>query len=208
MTGRPRSDQGAPDPAFKGAESPPRPEHRRERAPEVADAALVARAQAGDEKAFALLVDRYGPMVLSLAYSSTLSRMDAEDLAQETFLVAWRGLSRFRGDAAFSTWLYGLARSRCADRARRAGARPRLAVRADTETIQVASGDPARRKTALAILAAAGRLPMPQRQAVLMRDMQGLSYDEIATLQDVPVGTVRSRIAGARRWIADEVGEV
>jgi RNA polymerase sigma-70 factor, ECF subfamily len=150
---------------------------------------------------------RYGPMVLSLAYASTLSWMDAEDLAQETFLVAWLGLARFRGDAAFSTWLYGLARSRCTDRARRAGARPKLAQHTDTDAIQVASGDPAGRKTALAILSAAGRLPMPQRQAVLMRDVQGLSYDEIAALQDVPVGTVRSRIAAARSRLADEVGE-
>jgi RNA polymerase sigma-70 factor, ECF subfamily len=146
-------------------------------------------------------------MVLSLAYASTLSRMDAEDVAQETFLVAWRGLARFRGDAAFSTWLYGLARSRCADKARRAGVRPRLAAHAEADAIQVAPGDLAGRKTALAILAAAGRLAMPQRQAVLMRDVQGLSYDEIAAVQDVPVGTVRSRIAAARRSIADEVGE-
>jgi DNA-directed RNA polymerase specialized sigma24 family protein len=64
-----------------------------------------------------------------------------------------------------------------------------------------------RPKTALAILSAAGRLPMPQRQAVLMRDVQGLSYDEIAALQDVPVGTVRSRIAAARSRLANEVGE-
>jgi RNA polymerase sigma-70 factor (ECF subfamily) len=146
-------------------------------------------------------------MVLSLAYASTLSRMDAEDVAQETFLVAWRGLARFRGDAAFSTWLYGLARSRCADKARRAGARPQLAAHAEADAIQAAPGDAAGRKTALAILAAAGRLATPQRQAVLMRDVQGLSYDEIAEVQDVPVGTVRSRIAAARRSIADEVGE-
>ena len=82
-----------------------------------------------------------------------------------------------------------------------------LAAHAEADAIQVAPGDPAGRKTALAILAAAGRLAMPQRQAVLMRDVQGLSYDEIAAVQDVPVGTVRSRIAAARRSIADEVGE-
>src|SRR6266508_203979 len=86
----------------------------------IDEAALVGDARRGDEAAFACLVERYGPMVLSLAYASTLCRADAEDVAQETFLVAWRGLARFRGDAAFSTWLYGLARSRCADRARRA----------------------------------------------------------------------------------------
>ena len=206
MTGRQGPTPRASDPANSGAESSERT-HRRERTAGADDATLVDLARGGDENAFALLVDRYGPMVLSLAYASTLSRMDAEDVAQETFLVAWRGLARFRGDAAFSTWLYGLARSRCADKARRAGARPRLAAHAEADAIQVAPGDPAGRKTALAILAAAGRLAMPQRQAVLMRDVQGLSYDEIAAVQDVPVGTVRSRIAAARRSIADEVGE-
>jgi RNA polymerase sigma-70 factor, ECF subfamily len=173
----------------------------------VDEAALVDDARRGDASAFAGLVERYGPMVLSLAYSSTLSRADAEDVAQETFLVAWRGLARFRGDAAFSTWLYGLARSRCADRARRVAVRPRQARHGEADTIDRAVADPERRKTALAILAAAARLPLVQRQAVLMRDLQGLSYEEIASLQNVPVGTVRSRIATGRRSIADEVGE-
>jgi RNA polymerase sigma-70 factor (ECF subfamily) len=173
----------------------------------VEEAALVGDARRGDESAFAFLVERYGPMVLSLAYASTLSRADAEDVAQETFLVAWRGLARFRGDAAFSTWLYGLARSRCADRARRAAVRPRLARHGEADAIDQTTADPERRKTAQAILTAAARLPLSQRQAVLMRDVQGLSYEEIASLQDVPVGTVRSRIATGRRSIAEEVGE-
>src|SRR6266700_2720755 len=75
------------------------------------EATRVARAQRGGEDAFAVLVARYGAMVMSLAYASTLSRSDAEDVAQETFLAAWKGLPYFRGDARFSTWLYGLARS-------------------------------------------------------------------------------------------------
>lgn len=172
----------------------------------VGEAELVADARRGDEAAFAGLVNRYGPMVLSLAYASTLSRSDAEDVAQETFLAAWRGLARFRGDAAFSTWMYGLARSRCADRARRAAVRPRLARHDEADPLDAAAADPERRGTALAILAAAAGLSLAQRQAVLMRDVQGLRYEEIAALQGVPVGTVRSRIAAARRSIADEVG--
>ena len=73
--------------------------------------------------------------------------------------------------------------------------------------MDAAAVDPERRGTALAILAAAAGLSLAQRQAVLMRDVQGLSYEEIAALQGVPVGTVRSRIATGRRTIADEVGE-
>jgi RNA polymerase sigma-70 factor (ECF subfamily) len=190
-------------------ETMPRDETRRARPLPLSEeeAALVGRARAGDEVAFADLVDRYAPMVLSLAFASTRNRAEAEDVAQDTFLVAWRALPRFRGDAAFSTWLYGLARSRCADRARRAAVRPRLARHSDGPAVDVASPDPERRKTAHAILTAAAGLPLYQRQAVLMRDVQGLSYEEIASAQDVSVGTVRSRIAAARRRIADQVGQ-
>ncbi|HYX87650.1 MAG TPA: sigma-70 family RNA polymerase sigma factor [Gaiellales bacterium] len=186
----------------------PRPETVRSAAQPAGadDSALVVRARGGDEAAFARLVERYGQMVLSLAFASTQNRAEAEDLAQETFLVAWRSLPRFRGDAAFSTWLYGLARSRCADRARRAAVRPRLARHAPAP-VESAGSDPEGRHTARAILLVAARLPLVQRQAVLMRDVQGLAYEEIAALQDVPVGTVRSRIAAARRRIAEEVEE-
>jgi RNA polymerase sigma-70 factor (ECF subfamily) len=176
------------------------------RPPGDAEEVIVERARRGDDQAFARLVDRYGQMVLSLAFASTQSRAEAEDLAQETFLVAWRSLPRFRGDAAFSTWLYGLARSRCADHARKASVRPRLA-RHQSTTVEAAISDPERRRMARTILSVAAALPITQRQAVLMRDIQGLAYEEIASLQDVPVGTVRSRIAAARRRIADEVGE-
>ena len=170
------------------------------------EAMVIARASRGDHDAFALLVDRYGQMVLSIAFASTHSRAEAEDLAQETFLVAWRSLPRFRGDAAFSTWLYGLARSRCADHARRAAARPRL-VRHPSSAVEPAAPGSSGRSTARAILRVAAALPLTQRQAVLMRDIQGLAYEEIAALQGVPVGTVRSRIASARSRIADQVGE-
>ena len=172
------------------------------------DAALVARARQGDDAAFAVLVARYGAMVMSLTYASTLNESDAEDVAQEAFLAAWRGLPGFRGDASFSTWLYGLARSRCVDRARRAAVRPALAQNPASADVEAGHGASDARATATAILAAAATLPLPQRQAVLMRDVQGLSYDEIATLQDVRVGTVRSRIAVGRWLIAQRVGEL
>lgn len=175
---------------------------------EVSEVELVRRAQAGDGDAFARLVDRYGPMVLSLAYASTLNEADAEDVAQETFLVAWRALAAFRGDAQFSTWLYGLARSRCVDRARRARVRPALARNADDDMPASDSRSEEMRTAALAVLSAAADLPLPQRQAVLMRDVQGLSYEEIAALQCVRVGTVRSRIAVGRWLIANRVGEL
>ena len=163
----------------------------------------VARAQAGDEAAFAQLVQRYGQPVLSICYASVLNPADAEDLAQEVFLAAWRSLPRFRGDAAFSTWLFTLARNRCIDRARRARVRPQLVAESEHAPAAQYVADEAPRRLATAILASAATLSLPLRQALLLRDIQGLSYEEIAQLQDIPLGTVRSRIAAARSAVAE-----
>lgn len=165
---------------------------------------VVERARAGDEQAFAFLVERYGQPLLSLCYASTLDAAEAEDLAQEIFLAAWQGLPRFRGQAAFSTWLFALARNACVDRARAAASRPRLA-REQGDPPEPQSGSEAARDTALAILQAASSLSLPLRQSLLLRDVQGLSYEEIAELQAVALGTVRSRIAAARAAVAKVV---
>jgi RNA polymerase sigma-70 factor (ECF subfamily) len=165
---------------------------------------LVGRAAGGDEGAFAVLVGRYGRPVLSLCYASTLSRVEAEDLAQEVFLAAWRNLPRFRAEAAFSTWLFALARNACVDRTRRLAARPQPAGGVEVGSV-VEGADQVDRVMTVAIFVAASRLSLPLRQALLMRDVQGLSYREIALVQGVPVGTVRSRIAAARASIASEL---
>jgi RNA polymerase sigma-70 factor (ECF subfamily) len=169
----------------------------RRHAEAFADRQLVEQTLAGDTRAFAALVDRYGQPITSLCYASTLDRAEAEDLTQEIFLSAWRKLASFRGEAAFSTWLFALARNACIDRSRRKGARPQqqLAIAASEEVTAADDPDSA---TVAAILALARTLSEPLRQALLLRDIQGLSYDEIATIQGVPVGTVRSRIASAR----------
>jgi RNA polymerase sigma factor (sigma-70 family) len=168
------------------------------------DAQLVAEALSGDESAFARLIERYGQPILSLCIASTLDREEARDLAQEIFLLAWRKFGQFRRESAFSTWLFALARNACVDASRRRAARPSLAPTHDdllAPEIGGRSGDP----TVVAIFAVAAKLPEAQREALLLRDLQGLSYDEIAALQQVPIGTVRSRIAAARQAIADEV---
>jgi len=135
------------------------------------DLELVQRARSGEEQSFALLVERYGQPILSLCYSSTLDAAEAEDLAQEIFVSAWRSLARFRGDASFSTWLFALARNACTDRARRVAARPRLAPAA-VELTPGAAADEVDRGTVAAVFEAAARLSLPLRQALLLRDVQ------------------------------------
>ncbi len=170
------------------------------------DLRLVQRARSGEQQSFALLVERYGQPILSVCYSSTLDAAEAEDLAQEIFVSAWRSLARFRGDASFSTWLFALARNACTDRARRVAARPRLAPAAQEELMPAAALDVVDHSTVAALFEAAARLALPLRQALLLRDVQGCSYEEIARIQAVPIGTVRSRIAAARAAIAGEIG--
>lgn len=168
---------------------------------------LLARARNGDQHAFAVLVERYGDMVVSLCFASTLNTADAEELTQDVFLAAWRGLPHFRGDAAFSTWLFRLARNACIDRSRRNATRPRSVAIDDMTGAASPAIDDAARLTAQRIMQLAGTLSVPLREAVLLRDLQGLSYEEIAAMQEVPIGTVRSRIATARSSIATALDE-
>jgi RNA polymerase sigma-70 factor (ECF subfamily) len=175
--------------------------------PSVADTAgderaLARRARAGDEPAFAGLVERYGRPILSLCFASTLDRSTAEELAQDVFVAAWRGLPRFREDSEFSTWLFAIARNSCIDWSRRQAVRPRTTPIHEQAEPQAS---PSRTRDGADLLAAIAELSPPLRQALLLREIQGLSYDEIAVLQDVPLGTVRSRIAAARSSAAERL---
>jgi RNA polymerase sigma-70 factor (ECF subfamily) len=171
-------------------------------APVRDDDLLARRASGGDRQAFAQLMERYGQPVLSLCYASSLDRHVAEELAQDVFLAAWRGLPRFRGGSSFATWLFAIARNACVDRARRRSSRPRTTPLEAYHQLEApaAPGGDARRA-----LEAAAELSPPLRQALLLRDVQGLSYEEIAELQGVPVGTVRSRLSAARGAVADRL---
>jgi RNA polymerase sigma-70 factor (ECF subfamily) len=191
----------ADDPRVSGMDARAVLSQRRRRSSR-SDPQLVERAQAGDERAFAELVDRYGGPVVSLCYASTMNVAEAEDLSQEVFMAAWRGLPRFKGASAFSTWLFALARNACIDQARRRAVRPQLVDDRESAADVV---DEAPRETARAILAAAAELSLPLRQALLLRDVQGLSYEEIARVQDVPLGTVRSRLSAARAAVVERV---
>ncbi len=170
---------------------------------------LVARARAGDAAAFALLVEENQDRIYRLALRMTGNPDDARELAQEAFLHAWRGLARFQGDCAFSTWLYRLASNVCLDFLRREKRRRALLSGAPVD-----GGDGAvmdlpdrgcgpeealeRAEARAAVTRALGRLQPDHRRVLELREFDGLSYAEIGALLSLEEGTVKSRIARAR----------
>jgi RNA polymerase sigma-70 factor, ECF subfamily len=159
---------------------------------------LIARSRGGDPRAFDLLVERYQDRVYDLAYRITGHHADAQDAAQDAFVKAYLALKAFRGDASFSTWLHRIAINTALDAIRRRP--PTRTAPADSAG---ASLDPLadraeRVETVERIHGAIAALPLEQRAVVVLRDIQGWSYEEIAVIVEIPVGTVRSRLARGR----------
>ena len=175
----------------------------------MTDRELVARAGAGDQEAFEQLVRDNQNRVYSLAVRLVGDREEAADLAQEAFLKAWQGLSSFQGESSFSTWLYRLTTNVCIDYLRRKKRRQEVepAVSLDDEDSgwaepADAGQDPQRKleeaERSRALSRGLERLPEHQRQVLVMRELSGLSYQEIGAATGLDLGTVKSRIARAR----------
>ncbi len=174
-----------------------------------ADALLVREAQAGSRAAFDMLVLKYQRRVERLLARSVRDPADVADLCQDTFLAAYRALPAFRGESAFYTWLYRIAIN--AAQRHRARSRPEQPLTDDEGTF-VTDLAPTDDATPEAVLAsrqlaqgldeAVDGLVDEQRRALLLREVDGLSYDEIADLMNCPPGTVRSRIFRAREALA------
>jgi RNA polymerase sigma-70 factor (ECF subfamily) len=179
---------------------------------EQSDLELVRRAQRGERGAFDLLVLRYQHKVVKLVARLLRDQTEAEDVAQESFVKAYRALGSFRGDSAFYTWLYRIAvntaRNAMASRQRRP-----LDYEADLSETEQSAVESRMRHTdtpeALVLSEeihqtvnrAIEELPEDLRTAIILREVEGLSYEEIAAAMDCPVGTVRSRIFRAREAI-------
>jgi len=176
-----------------------------------ADEQLVARAQAGDDAAFELLVRKYQQKAIQLV-SRLVGEADAPDVAQEAFIKAYRALSGFRGQSAFYTWLYRIAinsaKNHLVSRARRPAGQDIDIADAELygHTSQLSDLDTP--ESALLaqeikdkVTAVIGKLPADLRQAIVLRELDGLSYEEIAEAMHCPIGTVRSRIFRARESI-------
>jgi len=176
------------------------------------DQILVERVQKGDKRAFDVLVGKYQHKIISLISRYVSDHAEAMDVAQEAFIKAYRALGRFRGDSAFYTWLYRIAINTAKNHLVAQGRRPPASdVDAqDAEQYQVDTrlkdrGSPEhemlREEIEQTIHQAISNLPEDLRVAITLREMEGMSYEEIATTMDCPIGTVRSRIFRAREAI-------
>ena len=182
--------------------------------PNDVDAELVVSVQRGDKKDFDLLVLKYQRKIMRLLSRMIRDPHEVEDVAQEAFIKAYRALPQFRGDSDFYTWLYRIAintaRNWMAARGRRPST-PNALETEDGETFNETdnltdNSTPesmvASREIAETVNAAIQALPEELRTAIVMREMEGMSYEDIAQSIDCPIGTVRSRIFRAREAIA------
>ncbi|MFW8565711.1 RNA polymerase sigma factor RpoE [Orrella sp. 11846] len=182
-----------------------------------ADAELVARVQNGDKKAFDLLILKYQRKILRLLSRMMRDQNEIEDVMQETFIKAYRAIPQFRGDSAFYTWLYRIAintaRNWMTAQTRRPSV-PNLSQSDSDETFDeienlTDSNTPesilAGQEVAACVNEAIEQLPEELRTAIVLREIEGLSYEEIAQTMDCPIGTVRSRIFRAREAIAQKL---
>ncbi|WP_037575061.1 RNA polymerase sigma factor [Phaeacidiphilus oryzae] len=173
------------------------------------DALQVARAAEGDPAAFEVLVRRHGPVLLHLAVRILGNRADAEDAVQEAFVSAWRRLPEFRRDSAFLTWMYRIVTNRCLNQIR--SRRPTADWDAVPEPAAPESqSSPARAAESSAAVQALTRvlaeLPPEQRACWILRELHGLSYEDIAEAVGASQTTVRGRIYRVRRYLTEAMG--
>ena len=181
------------------------------------DQLLVERAQKGDKRAFGLLVDKYQRKLARLLSRFVRDSAEVEDVTQEAFIKAYRALPNFRGDSAFYTWLYRIGINTAKNHLMAAGRRAPTSTSVDSEEAEgLDEGEQLRdintpeslllsREIGDTVNAAMLALPEDLRTAIQLREMEGMSYEDIAQIMNCPIGTVRSRIFRAREAIAERL---
>lgn len=174
----------------------------------MTEAELIQAARSGDQEAFARLVETHQGKVYALAYRMTGNREDAADLTQEAFLNAWRGLASFQSQSAFATWLYRLTSNACIDFLRREKRRSALSITVEDDAQERQAEIPdlrhspeqelERQESRQAVRQGLAALSSEHREVLVLRELEGLSYQEIAQQLGLEEGTVKSRIAWAR----------
>lgn len=185
------------------------------------DQQLVERAQRGDKRAFDLLVVKYQRKLARLLSQFIHDAAEVEDVTQETFIKAYRSLSSFRGDSAFYTWLYRIginaAKNFLVAQKRRASttinefdieAAENFEEGSQLRELSTPENELMSKQIAQTVHQALQALPEELRSAITLREIEGLSYEEIASIMSCPTGTVRSRIFRAREAIADKLQSV
>lgn len=189
---------------------------------EETDINLVKLARNGDRMAFQKLVERYQRKIFGLCYGMVRNQDDAMDMVQETFVKVFKSLARFEGQSSFYTWTYRIATNVCIDFLRKAKRQRTVdyddAIMRDDDVEDVGSLLPSRlgvnpakvygrRELLEKIEAALGTLSPNHRQAIILREVEGLSYQEIADIMEVSIGTVMSRLHHARKNMQKELAE-
>jgi len=181
------------------------------------DQLLVERAQRGDKRAFELLVEKYQRKLARLVSRLVRDPGEVEDVTQEAFVKAYRALPTFRGDSAFYTWLYRIGINTAKNYLVAMGRRAPTSTEVNAEEAEgYVSGEQLRdintpeslllsKEIGNTVNAAIESLPEELRSAIQLRELEGMSYEEIAKLMDCPIGTVRSRIFRARETIAEKL---
>ncbi|OGV73757.1 MAG: RNA polymerase sigma factor RpoE [Methylophilales bacterium RIFCSPHIGHO2_02_FULL_57_10] len=181
------------------------------------DQQLVERVQRGDKQAFGLLVEKYQRKLGRLLSRFIRDQAEVEDVVQEAFIKAYRALPNFRGESAFYTWLYRIGINTAKNYLVSMGRRPQTSNEIEVEDAEnFEGGDELRtmdtpetelmtKEIAKTVQLAIESLPEDLKTAIVLREIEGLSYEEIATMMDCPIGTVRSRIFRAREFIAERL---
>jgi RNA polymerase sigma-70 factor (ECF subfamily) len=181
------------------------------------DQLLVERAQRGDKHAFELLVTKYQRKLIRLLSRFIRDATEVEDVAQEAFIKAYRALPNFRGDSAFYTWLYRIGINTAKNYLVAMGRRAPTTTGMDAEEaeelgesellqdVNTPENQMMSRQVAETVNQTLEKLPDELRTAITLREMEGLSYEEIASIMNCPIGTVRSRIFRAREAIAAQL---
>jgi RNA polymerase sigma-70 factor (ECF subfamily) len=182
-----------------------------------ADQLLVEQVQRGDKRAFELLVAKYQRKIFRLLSRLIRDAAEIEDVAQEAFIKAYRALPNFRGESAFYTWLYRIAINTAKNYLVAQGRRAPTTTETEIDEAEnFDEGDQLRdvntpdsmllsKQVGEAVNRAIEKLPEDLRTAIVLRELEGLSYEEIAETMNCPIGTVRSRIFRAREAIAEEL---
>jgi RNA polymerase sigma-70 factor (ECF subfamily) len=181
------------------------------------DSQLVARAQQGDKQAFSLLVEKYQRKLTRLLSRFIRDQAEVEDVTQEAFIKAYRALPAFRGDSAFYTWLYRIGINTAKNYLMAMGRRAPTSTEVEAEDAEgFEEGEQLRdintpesvllsNEIAETVNSTIEQLPEELRRAIQMREIEGMSYEDIALAMDCPIGTVRSRIFRAREAIAERL---